>query len=106
IARKRSVSLRTLVDKPMILLDLPHSREYFTMPFRSLGMEPRIGYRTKSVPMVRSLVANGLGYSVLNFRPKIRLDYDGEPLAYVEIEESFPGLELVLAWRAGMRLTA
>lgn len=106
IARQDAVSLRTLADSPMILLDLPHSREYFTMLFRSLGLEPRIGYRTKSVAMVRSLVANELGYSVLNFRPKVRLDYDGRPLAHVEIEESYPGLDLVLAWRAGVRLTA
>lgn len=106
IAAHGSISLRAIADEPMILLDLPHSREYFTMLFRSIGIEPRVAYRTKSVPMVRSLVANGLGYSVLNFRPKVRSDYDGKPLAHVEIAESFRGLELLLAWRAGTRLTA
>lgn len=104
-AQSDAVSLRALASEPMILLDLPHSREYFTSLFRGVGVEPRVGYRTKSVPMVRSLVANNLGFSVLNFRPRVRADYDGKPLAYVEIEESYSGLELVLAWRRGVRLT-
>lgn len=106
IARHASISLRDLAAEPLIQLDLPHSREYFTMLFRSMNIEPRIGYRTKSVPMVRSLVANGLGYSILNFRPRVRTDYDGKPLAHVEIKESYPGLQLLVAWRSGIRLTA
>lgn len=106
IAQHASVSLRALVDDPMILLDLPHSREYFSMLFYRLGVEPHIGYRTRSVPMVRTLVARGVGYSVLNFRPNVRADYHGKPLAYVDIEEGYSGLEVVLAWRAGTRLTA
>lgn len=106
IAESTEVSLRNLVDEPMILLDLPHSKEYFTSLFRRAGVEPKIGFRTKSVPMVRSLVANNLGFSLLNFRPRVRADYDGKPLVHVEIQESYSGLELVVAWRRGVRLTA
>lgn len=105
VAGHAAVSLRDLVDEPMILLDLPHSREYFTSLFRSIGVEPRVAYRTKSVPMVRSMVANDLGYSVLNFRPRVRSDYDGKPLVYVDLKDGCAGLELVLAWRTGVRLT-
>lgn len=105
IARDDRVSLQTLKDKAMVLLDLPHSREYFYAIFRKAGVVPRIGYRTKSVPMIRSLVANGLGYSILNFRPTRRSDYDGKLLAYVDIEDTDHSLDVVVSWRKGVRLT-
>jgi DNA-binding transcriptional LysR family regulator len=105
IAQGSRVFLRRLENEAMVLLDLPHSREYFYAIFRKAGVVPCIGYRTKSVPMVRSLVANGLGYSILNFRPARRSDYDGKLLAYVDIEDTDHSLEVVLSWRKGVRLT-
>ena len=56
LARRRAVSLRELVDEPMVLLDLPHSREYFLSLFRACNLEPRIVHRTRSYDMVRGLV--------------------------------------------------
>src|SRR5699024_6886180 len=106
LAQHASISLRKLAGKPMIMLDLPHSREYFSMLFRSSGIEPRIAYYTKSVPMVRSLVANGHGYSILNFRPTVRAAYDGKELAYIDLKGGVSGLALVLAWHVWMRLSA
>jgi DNA-binding transcriptional LysR family regulator len=69
LARRRTISLSDVVDEPLILLDLPKSRDYFLSVFGELGLTPKIAHRTTSFEMLRSLVASGLGYSLLNFCP-------------------------------------
>lgn len=55
--------------------------------------------------MIHSLVANGQGYSILNFQPGAHYNYDNKPLAYVGIKEHYPSLQVVMAWLAQSRLT-
>jgi DNA-binding transcriptional LysR family regulator len=69
LAARPSLGIHELVDQPLVLLDLPRTRDYFLSVFGELGLEPRIVHRTPSFETVRSLVANGLGYSLLNFCP-------------------------------------
>lgn len=105
LASRQEVSIHELTQEPMVLLDLPHSSEYFRMLFLTMNVKPRISYRTRSVSMVRSLVANGFGYSILNFQATVRTDNDGMPLAYLRIKENFPSLDVLLAWPRGVHLT-
>ena len=55
-----------------MLLDLPVSRDYFFPFFEDLGVRPKIAHREASLNMVCSMVANGLGYSILNATPKLK----------------------------------
>ena len=66
LTRHTRLNLKRLADEPMVLLDLPYTRDYFKSIFDSVGISPNIVYRTKSPQMVRSMVANGMGYSILN----------------------------------------
>lgn len=66
LAENDTVSLTELAGHPMIMLDLPLSREYFHSLFLSVGTEPSIAYQARSLEMVRSLVGNGFGYSLSN----------------------------------------
>lgn len=90
LAGRRAVSLRELVDEPMILLDLPHSREYFLSLFRAYNLEPRIVHRTRSYDMVRGLVGRGRGYGILNAIPRMPYTYDGMRVVAVPIQEDLP----------------
>ncbi|MCW0002346.1 LysR substrate-binding domain-containing protein [Pararhizobium sp. YC-54] len=72
-----------LCEEPMILLDLPHSREYFLSAFRDKGLRPNIAERTSDIAMMRSMVANGFGYGVANMRPLNTLSPDGKPLVFI-----------------------
>jgi DNA-binding transcriptional LysR family regulator len=89
-AKKRAVSLRDLADEPMVLLDLPHSREYFLSLFRAYNLEPRIVHRTRSYDMVRGLVGRHRGYGILNAIPRMPYTYDGTRVAAVPILEDLP----------------
>jgi len=105
LAQQRSVSLKAIQDEPMILLDLPHSRDYFQQLFQHLGISPRIDHRTASFELVRGLVARGHGYSVLNLQPASELTYDGSRVRCLPIREKAMPLRVVLARLRNSRWT-
>lgn len=74
------INIRDLEDEPMILLDMPHSREYFLSIFHHAGVRPKIAERTNDMGVARGLVANGFGFGLTNIRPKNPLAPDGEKL--------------------------
>ncbi|UIF90260.1 LysR family transcriptional regulator [Cupriavidus sp. UYPR2.512] len=63
--RKGSLSLHELAQEPLILIDLPHSREFLMAPFWQLGLQPEVRYRATSLELARGMVANGLGAALL-----------------------------------------
>jgi len=105
LARQRKVSLRALAREPFILLDLPHSGEYFRSIFMAFGLEPEVRYTTPSLEMVRGLVACGHGVGLLNIRPAVNRAYDGTALACRPLAEETPPLRIVLARPAQARPT-
>lgn len=105
LARRRKVQLAELVNEPLVLLDHPHSREYFLSLFRQRGLEPLVRHRTVNFELVRGLVAKGFGYALLNLRPNRNVTYDGGKLVYLDIADDLPELPIVLAWPASIALT-
>jgi DNA-binding transcriptional LysR family regulator len=99
LASRSAVSLRELATEPLVLLDLPHSREYFLSLFRAYNLEPRIVHRTRSYDMVRGLVGRQRGYGILNAIPRMPYTYDGTRVVAVPILEDLPRTLVV-----GMRL--
>lgn len=95
LASKGSVQLKKLKDEPLVLLDLPDSNNYFLDLLRRAGVEPIVRYRTASYETVRSMVAMGLGYSILNQRPRTPGTYTGDTVTLVEISDDLPDLEIV-----------
>lgn len=69
LAKRARVGVRELALEPLVLLDLPRTREYILSAFSSAGVTPRIEHRAQSIMMLRGLVASGLGYALLNFCP-------------------------------------
>lgn len=93
-ARLRKISLRQMAEEPLILMDLPHTREYFLSLFHGLRIEPNIRFRSTNFEMVRTLVGNDLGYSVLNLVPRHVKTYDGTNVRYIPISENVRPLEV------------
>ena len=85
LSDRRSIELEELVDEPMVLLDLPFSREYFLSVFHGKGLRPNIGERTGDIAVMRSMVANGFGYGIANMRPLNTMSPDGKPLSFVAL---------------------
>jgi DNA-binding transcriptional LysR family regulator len=79
LSRQSSVTFAELCTIPMVMLDLPRTRDYFTSMFVSKGLTPNIVHSTRSSEITRALVAGGFGFSILNIRPP---DYGSNNLPY------------------------
>jgi len=66
LASQCEVTLSELAPLPMILLDLITTQNYFKSLFTDRGLQPNVVYSTKSSSVIRGLVANEMGYSILN----------------------------------------
>jgi DNA-binding transcriptional LysR family regulator len=97
IAQLREVALADLVAEPLILLDLPASREYFLSLYESLGLKPRILERVADYDLLRSMVASNFGYGISNIRPLAALAPNGLPIRAVRIKEHCRPMALGLA---------
>ncbi|GAB6903455.1 LysR family transcriptional regulator [Kineosporia succinea] len=106
LSARRRVPLRELAHDKMILLDLPHSREYFLDVMRGAGVEPVVRHRSYGYETVRSLVAKGYGYAILNQQPRHDSTYDGRAVVTRPISDEVPGLPLVVATLRSVRATA
>lgn len=105
LAGQPEVSLFELAQLPFILIDLPLSRDFLMVPFWQQGLSPTIVLRTGSVEMVRGMVANGLGVSMLFTRPRHDLTHDGKPVVCLPISDGNVRQRLVVAYAAPDLLT-
>ncbi|WP_037604904.1 LysR family transcriptional regulator [Streptacidiphilus rugosus] len=106
LAGRGTVDLAELAHEPFVLLDLPHSRDYFWSLVTATGITPTIRHRSHNYEAVRSLVALGHGFSVLHQRPATEDTYSGAKVAVLALTDEHPPLDLVLARMAGVRQTA
>jgi DNA-binding transcriptional LysR family regulator len=97
LARERSVKLSQLAALPMVLLDLPLSREYFLALFIRERLEPNIAYSSEKFEVVMTMVANGLGYALVNVRPRAEVALDGRRVHRVALAGDPPPLQIGLA---------
>jgi DNA-binding transcriptional LysR family regulator len=104
-AGQEQVSLRDLALEPMILLDVLPSRTYFVSIFEELGLTPNIIFSSPSIEMVRGMVGQGFGFSVLVTRPQHDMTYDGKRVVAVNISDAVTGSGLVAAWLKRAHLT-
>lgn len=88
LASKKSITLKQLEKEPMVMLDLPHSRQYFDSVFYQAGFFPDIAYRSKSPHLVRSMVSNGLGYSIMNIPIGSNNSLDGKEFVKIQLRDN------------------
>lgn len=103
---KERIFLRELSREKLILLDLPQSRDYFLGILTAAGLEPEIRHRSHNYEAVRSLVAHGAGFSILNQRPAHDRTYDGHRVAVLPIADDVPALSVSIATLRGMKQSA
>ena len=100
LAARATVTPEELRVHPMILLDLPHSSDYFLSFFDRAGA-PLVAERTRDMAVLRSLVANGYGYSIANIRPVSGRAPDGKSLCFVPLDGPVAPMQLGLVMAKG-----
>ena len=105
LASKKRISLHDLTGDPLILLDILPSRTYFTRLLESQGITPKVSFTSPSLELVRGLVGQGLGYSLLITRPHGDHAYDGEALVIRPIVEEVEDGVIAIAALKNLRPT-
>lgn len=103
LAHHSRLGLTDLVAEPLVLLDLPLSKDYFLSLFSDQGLTPHIGSRTPYPDMLRTMVANGHGYGLANVRPKADIALDGRRLVRVPLAGNLRPVRICVASFAGLR---
>lgn len=106
LAQQDQISLASLQDWDMVLLDIPHSREYFLDMLTAAQVDATIRYSSRSYETVRSLVARGHGFSILNNISKSDTTYDGGRLKALPITDEVPALNVCFTHPAEVRPSA
>lgn len=99
LAGEAEIGLEALAGDPYILLDLPLSREYFMSLFLATGVAYHPVARHADISLVRTMVGNGFGFSLLNLLPATDIAQDGSRVVYVPLRSRIPPLGLGLAHR-------
>lgn len=89
LADRESIEISDLVAHPMVMLDLPLSRDYFLSLFHQAGLRPLIGETASDMGVMRSMVANGFGYGLANLRPQNEQSPEGLPLKTIPLEGEY-----------------
>jgi len=105
LARERTVKLSQLASLPMVLLDMPMSREYFLALFVRERLEPNIVWSSAQFDVVRTMVANGLGYTLANVRPRADVALDGRRVHRVPLAGDSPPLRIGIATLKDLKKT-
>lgn len=106
LAKQASISLSQLEGWDMVLLDIPYSRQYFLNMLETAGMEAHIRHTSRSYETVRSLVARGHGFSILNNIPKSNSTYDGGQLKAIPIKDDVPPVNICFTHATDIRPSA
>ena len=101
LAALDTVSLEQLASEPMVLLDLPYSAQYFLSLFEVRGLTPNVVARSGNQDVIRTMVANDYGYTILNVRPKSLVAMDGRKLKTIRLAEQHTPTRIGVMTRAG-----
>ncbi len=105
LAARSELTPQDLQDDPMILLDAPPSRDYFTGLLKDAGITPRIAYRSSSFETVRGMVGHGLGFTLLATKPASPMTYDGHALVNRRLHARVKPSIVVMAQRKNETLS-
>jgi DNA-binding transcriptional LysR family regulator len=97
LAKNSAVTLQELAEHPMVLLDMPYSSDYFISLFRQHKLSPQVEHSSTHVDVVRAMVANNLGYTILNVRPKNNYSLDGKRLVRIRLAGEHRPMQIGLA---------
>jgi flavin reductase (DIM6/NTAB) family NADH-FMN oxidoreductase RutF len=105
LSSRDSLTPQDLADHPMVLLNTPPSRDYFLSIFEHAGVEPDVAYTSTSLEMVRGMVGQGLGFSVMATRPASNNAYDGNTVITVPLITDMLASKLALVTRKNVKLS-
>jgi len=98
--RERSaISLQDVAEWDYFLLDKDEHAQTTEKYWASYGLKPKVAMKTKSPEVIRSLVANGLGITILSDLTYREWSHEGGRIVRRTLTDAIPTMELGFAFR-------
>ncbi|CUH68232.1 Morphology and auto-aggregation control protein [Thalassovita gelatinovora] len=104
LANREQASFEDVAEQDYIMLTVDEAANTSMKYWGPTGLTPKIRMRTSSTEAVRSMVANGLGVTILSdmvYRP---WSLEGRRIGTVVMEREIPSMDVGLAWRRNQDL--
>ena len=105
LLKANSVSLADVAEEPYVTLTVDEARQTAMRYWEQTPSRPREIFRTSSVEAVRSMVATGMGVTILSdmvYRP---WSLEGQRIETRTLTDPVPSMDVGLTWKHGARLT-
>ncbi len=102
--REQNISLHDVSQFPYVMLTVDEASNTTQRYWNKTPYRPRTLFRTSSVEAVRSMVANGMGITILSdmvYRP---WSLDGRRVEAVQLTDPIPTMDVGLAWARDVEL--
>lgn len=96
--KQPSVSLQDISAEPYIMLTVDEASNTAQRYWNRTPYKPNTIFRTSSVESVRSMVANGMGVSILSDLVSRPWSLEGRRVELLEVAEQVPTMDVGLAW--------
>ncbi len=100
LARRKSIRLKQLAKDRFILVARSLASglyDYIVGTCQQAGFTPKVAQEATYIPTLLRMVAAGYGVSLV---PKMPKPMEVQDVAFVQIQEPYPAVELCMAWRA------
>jgi DNA-binding transcriptional LysR family regulator len=105
LMERESVSLAEIAEEPYVMLTVDEAMRTALRYWDSTPHRPRIIFETSSVEAVRSMVATGMGVTLLSdmvYRP---WSLEGQRIEVRTVTDHVPSMDVGLAWRRGTNMS-
>jgi DNA-binding transcriptional LysR family regulator len=105
LTRTERVHLAQIATYPYVMLTVDEAKHTSMRYWSAASLEPKAIFRTSSVEAVRSMVAGGMGVTILSdlvYRP---WSLEGQRIETRVIEDEVPSMDVGLAWRRDIKLS-
>ncbi|WP_051644805.1 LysR substrate-binding domain-containing protein [Labrenzia sp. DG1229] len=99
--QKPSVSLQDVAEEPYIMLTVDEASNTAQRYWNRTPYRPNTIFRTSSVEAVRSMVANGMGVSILSDMVHRPWSLEGRRVEVIEVLDEIPTMDVGLVWHNG-----
>ncbi len=102
----KSVTFGEIAEEPYIMLTVDEASDTAQLYWDRTPYQPKTIFKTSSVEAIRSMVANGMGLSILSdmvYRP---WSLEGSRVDVMEVAETIPTMDVGLAWSKSADLNA
>jgi len=105
LLRESRVHLADVAPHPYVMLTVDEASHTAGRYWARAGLQPNVVFRTSSVEAVRSMVAAGMGLTILSdmvYRP---WSLEGQRIETRRLAEEVPSMDVGLAWRRGAAMS-